>query len=922
LFNARSIRNKIDDLEAFLVEEDGRKERLDALFVTETFLSSDTNSMFNRFSDFVVHRADRIGRGHGGVAILVRKNLNVEVVGSFCFDGLTEILWVKINSVLFGCVYRSPGATAAVDKSLLENISLFGERDEDLVLLGDFNLPGLFPVIGQPKERFADFYHTFSDFGLVQLVDKPTRGENVLDLVLTSDNFLISRVDTRAPLADSDHEMVLFDVNIRTVNPKKVPKRNFHKADYDGMEAFLYTIDWENLFADAVGVIAKWSIFKDILDFAFEQFVPMTTPGGSIKNPLSVDTRRLLKVKKKSYQRYRRTRNKASADRLKAASKAARAGCRKDRLRLEKSVLTSGSKNNFFKFVKSQLSSGGGIPVLLDKNGTRCSDAKSKSDALSEQFASVFTRDDGILPLFENRTTETCEWLDITEDLVLEALKRQPAKTSLGPDNIPAIVLNKCAHSISAPLTVIFRESLSTGVLPNDWLSAIVVPIYKKGSTSEPGNYRPVSLTSPCSKVLEHMLKKRILDHLTANNLISKEQHGFLANKSTLSNTLSCLNNWFAALDKGDLIHSVFLDFAKAFDTVSHSKLHHKLAAYGIHGAILGWIQAFLSGRSQKVRVGASLSGEAVVSSGVPQGTVLGPLLFVLFVNDLPQAVACDNLLFADDSKLYTICKKIEMAMPNPRLSESLNAVHEWAKTWQLSLSIPKCKVFCFGQAGVAPQYSIAGTLLGTESNVSDLGVLLSSTAKSSNHCLNISKKGLQMVAIIFRNFRCRNTKFLTDMFNIYVLPTVSYNSPAWNPYLLKDIRQVERVLRTFTRRIPGMSGLSYEERLRQLNMHSLEETRLRADLVLTYRILNGLVEISSHDFFERDTGTRTRGHPMKLKIPRCRLDSAKYFFANRMPNVWNSLPASVVTAPSIAVFKKRLSTVDLCTHLKALYAV
>jgi hypothetical protein len=189
---------------------------------------------------------------------------------------------------------------------------------------------------------------------------------------------------------------------------------------------------------------------------------------------------------------------------------------------------------------------------------------------------------------------------------------------------------------------------------------------------------------------------------LESEKLISPHQHGFRSKRSTLTNTLTCLNTWFSAVNSGNVVHSIFLDFSKAFDTVSHPKLIHKLKAYGISGKLLDWISAFLAGRTQKVNVENEFSSTANVSSGVPQGSVLGPILFLLYVNDLPEVVTDASVsLFADDSKLYVICPK--NCVSDPNLSKSLTNVHDWAETWQLQLSLPKCSIFCFGKPDKPP---------------------------------------------------------------------------------------------------------------------------------------------------------------------------------------------------------------------------
>jgi hypothetical protein len=904
-------------LEAVLAEEN---EPFDVVFLTETHLSSDDpDELFTRFKNFNVFRSDRVGREDGGVAAMVRNGLNTEIISQSSFDGFCEVLWIKIETVLFGVVYRTPSTNLRdkYNEDLRKDISKHCDRGDDTVLVGDFNLPGLYPVVGQPKRAYAKLYNRFCDYGFTQLVDSPTRGENILDLVLSTDPLLVSEVETGVPISDCDHEVVTFNVNIPPPPLQKTMRPDFHRADYEGMSGFLESVDWPALFANA-DVEEKWETFKHIMEYAVHLFVPMksTTPSPKGRSPVSPESRAKLKVKKKSYFNYRRTRSEANRNKLKTAARIARASSRRDRIRMENAILTTGNNKSFFKFVNSQLTSRGTIPVLVNKDGVRCTSSKTKSECLNDQYHSVFTRDDGNLPPFAVRTEVSIDMLEISDEIVFRALKRQKSKTSRGPDDIPPILLNKCAGALSSPLAEIFRDSLSAGVLPKDWLQAIVVPIYKrKGKTSDPGNYRPVSLTSACCKVMEHIVTQKILDHLRSQNLLTEKQHGFLSKKSTLTNTMSALKSWHAALDEGKVVHAVFLDFAKAFDTVSHTKLLHKLHAYGVEGFIFGWIKAFLANRTQMVRVGDAISDPKPVSSGVPQGSVLGPLLFLIYINDMLDSIVSDSLLYADDAKLYRICDRA--LITDLLLANSLSAIHEWSQTWQLSLSIPKCKVFCFGTPSTQPVYEIAGVTLEREGEISDLGVLLSADAKTSEHCLAISKKGLGKVALIYNNFRCRNRDFLTRMFSTFVLPIVSYNSPVWSPFQITDINRVERVLRTFTRRVPGLGDLPYPRRLKALNMCSLEETRLRTDLILTYRILKGQIDLNRADFFEASLATRTRGHSLKLQKHHGNLQTTRNFFSSRVVDIWNALPEATVSSSSLPVFKARLKDVDLTRFLK-----
>lgn len=275
----------------------------------------------------------------------------------------------------------------------------------------------------------------------------------------------------------------------------------------------------------------------------------------------------------------------------------------------------------------------------------------------------------------------------------------------------------------------------------------------------------------------------------------------------------------------------------------------------------------------------------------------------------------CGCALFADDAKLYVRCRRDTVT--SIVLNAALQRVHTWSQVWQLPLAIPKCSVFCFGRHNAEPAYTVDGTKLPYAKEIKDLGILLSESTKPSAHCEKVAKKGLQMGAHIFRCFRTRSRDFLKGMFRVFVRPIVSYNSEIFTPYLLKDIRGLERVLRRYTKRFPGMRNLPYATRLRHLNIRSLEECRLRADLIFTFRILNRLVDVRPDNFFELSQNLRTRGNSQKLRIPRCRLDSTKYFFTNRIPAVWNTLPEEVVTARSLCSFKSRLEKVDLTNYIR-----
>ena len=441
-------------------------------------------------------------------------------------------------------------------------------------------------------------------------------------------------------------------------------------------------------------------------------------------------------------------------------------------------------------------------------------------------------------------------------------------------------------------------------------------PVYKGSNKklSDPASYRPVSLTCIACRLFERLIKEQIMDHLASHDLISSHQHGFRTNRSTESQLLECVNDWTLSLDAKESIDVLYLDTAKAFDTVSHRKLLFKLTQYGIHGSILNWIRAFLSSRSQAVRVNGSLSSYTDVSSGVPQGSVLGPVLFLVYINDLVDICKYSSLkLFADDSKLYFKCTR---DVDFQKLSDDAEAVFRWMEINQLKVALEKCSVLHLGGSNMQRPLVIENSLVPSVDTIRDIGVFMSHDLKFSVHSSYVAHKAFTISNLFFRVFRCRDRGFLNQFYKTYIRPLVESATSVWNPYLIKDIDLVEKVQRKFTKRFPGLFKLSYKERRDVLDLDTLELRRLHRDLTQCYNIIHGNVDLNYNDFFELNNN-HLRGHSQKLVVRRARLNCRKYSFSNRVVPTWNSLPQEVIDSSSVHVFKNKLRSVNFDQFLR-----
>jgi hypothetical protein len=507
-----------------------------------------------------------------------------------------------------------------------------------------------------------------------------------------------------------------------------------------------------------------------------------------------------------------------------------------------------------------------------------------------------------------------------TPSSVSRIIKKLNARSAGGPDGIPPAFFKKTLSSLCQPLAFLFQVLFDEGCLPAVWRQAFIASIFKKGNSTLPNNYRPISLTCCMCKLMESIIKDQLVTYLLAKGLISKQQHAFIKKHSTVTNLLECTHDWAVAMHDYHSVDTIYIDFKGAFDSVVHSKLIFKLNSLGINGNLLRWINAFLSGRSQCVVVEHCFSEWSPVLSGVPQGSVLGPILFILFIDDI--AAICSGVishkLYADDLKLYST---INSDCDRNLLQSALDRLQQWCRDWQLTINLSKCHVMHFGSNNVHNTYYLNGCQLDSAGVVTDLGVDIDPILSYDVHINKIVGKAYSRVGVLFRGFASRNVQVLKHAYITYVRPVLEYASSVWSPHLLKHINAIERVQKQFTRRIPSLSDLTYPERLAAIDLEPLELRRLKADLILYYKCLNNLIALPSGEYFcQSQLNSQTRAGGNRLMRPACSTNRFQNDFFNRCLACWNFLPVNVVNANSLSVFKCLLSNVDLSNFTKCAY--
>jgi len=850
------------------------------------------------------------------------------------------MLWAKLqilnNRPLYICSFYRPPNNNAIPISILKDSlsDIFNNETSQLpqiLLAGDFNSPSISWTdgIGQvnPNPTYGTevnqlLLESVNEFGLDQLVTEPTRGGNILDLLFSTNSESIDNVEVIPGM--SDHEAVYCELTLKN-RPEsddiKHPIFLYDRGNMTQLKLDLSAFQTEFLTSDPYSntVQENWESFKQAINTAINENIPQTMSRATKELPwITRNIKRQMKQRKRLYNKAKHLQTAEAWQDYRTAKNNVTTLIRESHKNYQNKMFSNDSGINykkFWKYIKTVRKDSHGIaPLKVDNSLVHHSEGQA--EILNKQFQSVFTKEDlSDVPECSGSAVPPLHNVTISIDGVKKLLSTLDSSKSCGPDNIPARILKYCSDEIAPILTVIFTQSLNSGNLPEDWLTANITPIFKKGDRAHPTNYRPISLTSICCKLLEHILYHCITEHLNTYQILSDKQYGFRPNHSCESQLLRVVEEIQLAMDHHLSVDLIFIDFRKAFDTVPHQRLLKKLHHYGIQGKIYNWIASWLTKRTQRVVIKGHSSTYVNVDSGVPQGTVLGPLMFLLYINDITTNISSSIRLFADDCVLYRI---IQSEQDHHHLQQDLNCIIDWTKRWQMNLNISKCVILTCSRSTAPPAYHyyINNTILNRTNQHLYLGVLFHSEMSFSPHINIITSNAMKSLNFVRRNLNNCTESVKAAAYLGLVRPKLEYASAVWDPYLSKDINSIERVQRIAARWVKSNYNWenSVSSMLSELQWPTLHVRRQISRLTIFYKGLHNLITLEMPTYILPTTTTShvTRfQHPFHFNIPTARTNFYHNSYFPKTVRDWNSLPIPMIEACTVNSF---------CTQLCNLY--
>lgn len=854
--------------------------------LTETWLCDRFSSESIFDESYVTYRSDRTNRTYlganrssgddtellgGGALIAIKKNISAVRISEWETEVPFDNVWIKINTtsskkILVNCIYISPSTkfdTFNVYLKQLLDIINVREPNAHIIVMGDFNRSniewywdgnGCYAI--NPDGRYAnELVDTLVATNLTQINFVKNEYNRILDLVITNMSNIGIKRGNAIVGADKYHPPLIFYVDPKEIclmRGVKTPKFNFFRADYTSINQELDKLNWQTLFSNC-SVDEAVQKFYGIVQTLICKFVPKTKLNShSFPKWFSKELIQMIYEKEYYHKMMKTTNNPIIKQLFDSKRKQIKKERKQSLWKYENNIETLLKTNPrcFFSYTKS-LQKSNHLPAIMRFKTRTAENMKATTNLFAEYFSSVYTTNNTTNDVVCNNNCDN--YFDFSELDIINIINKMDKNKSSSPDGIPIIFYKNTIQSIIKPLVLIFKSSISQMKYPETFKISHITPIHKAGNIDNVENYRPISIISTISKIFDKLLFRHLLSRVS--HLISPLQHGFTAGKSTETNLIEYVEYLIENMKNGGQVDSIYMDLAKAFDKIDHNILIRKLHSFPISPCLIQLLKTYLENRKQFVCLYGEKSECITPGSSVPQGSVLSPLLFALFINDLPSNIKSKILLFADDVKLFF---RIETIADARQLQCDIDTIVSWCHSNGLSLNASKCFLISFTRRRETTfqyfNYNIDGTTILRVNCIKDLGVLFDPKLSFKNHCEHVTKKAYRMLGFISRSLnKFREIRTYQTLYNLYIRSNLEYCSSIWNPHCQDGIDIIERVQKKYTRLIFRKFRYPYESynmRLIRLEMLSLENRRILSDEQMLYKIKNGRLNLSiSHDF-------------------------------------------------------------------------
>ena len=927
--NARSIL-KSGRLEELYLELCSLHE-FDVIGISESHLDSKIPDVDVEFNNYSVFRLDRNRQG-GGVALYVRSSL--ACVRRYDLETAdTEMLWAEITSnhkrILVGVCYRSPSQSSIqIDNfisSLEDSLSVATTGlNSSVILLGDFNDRCTHWLSDHKDSQLGlKLVNLVETFNMHQLIDTPTRNNNLLDLIFTDSPGYFFDVGVLPPIDNLDHGVVYGSFNF------SYPKRNhikrkvwlFDEGNYELLNNMLLSIEWNTFFSKTDNIDVLSDNLTDMLHYFTELCIPskIVTVRPGDKPGMTSEVRKFFRQAKRLHKRAKRTGSPEHYAHFSDKRREAKAAFRKASNTFytnisDKLINPNTSQKSYWKLTKMVY----GNKVSNGIHNIMCGDrliddstemAKSFNTYFAEQCSMSAHSVADPLPAFNFITDTRLDLFSTTPEEVFSALSILDSNKAVGADFISNKVLKECAQSLCEPLSRLFNMSFTQCIFPATWKGANVVPLFKKENRHLVSNYRPVSLLSNLSKVMEKVVYKKLYKYLGDNNLLTDKNSGFKHSDSTVNQLLFITQKIANALDDKHDACIVFLDVSKAFDKVWHKGLLFKLNQMGITGNALKWIESYLSDRFQRVVVNGCSSQWLYTNSGVPQGSILGPLFFLVYINDLVLNLECDVHLFADDTSLLDCFD--DSAESNGKICRDLEKIERWSVLWKVTFNANKTRYMIITRKNNYPNYPpiyLHNTSIERTDQYTHLGLVFTSNFKWNKHIEKCICKASKRIALLNRVRLKLPRGTLCSLYKSMVLPIIEYCDIIYDNCTVRDSIAIEQVQRRAALVCTGAYRHTSSDRLlAELGWQSLRTRRLNHKLIQLFKIthqisppyLQSLLPAAVENRYNTRNSTNN-----SLPVIYAKLSSTRNSFVPSSIKAWNNLPVGIRGATSFYIFK------------------